>query len=171
MASPACGRGLLGFIKLVVDDVDGMEDERTADGAEGDQDHEHDGHDARDDKALVRRPEAAGGQDEVDRNVAHPREPAYVAVVLGRQHDMVGLLQRATHLIKPNEPVALVASQAAREQVVSVGRATGFETPSGAQLETRHQVDTRSEQLHFQQHPPEHRQVGGTQVEHPREAE
>ena len=109
-----------------MDDVDGMDDERTADVAEGDQDHEHDGHDARDDKALVRRPEAAGGQDEVDRNVAHPREPAYVAVVLGRHFDMVRL-KRAANLIEPNEPVALVALQAAREQVVSVGRATGFE--------------------------------------------
>ena len=109
-----------------MDDVDGMDDERNSDVAEGDQDHEHDGHDARDDKALVRRPEAAGGQDEVDRNVAHPREPAYVAVVLGWKHDMV-CLQRAADLVEPNEPVALVALQAAREQVLSVGRATGFE--------------------------------------------
>ena len=110
-----------------MDDVDGMDDERNSDVAEGDQDHEHDGHDARDDKALVRRPEAAGGQDEVDRNVAHPREPAYVAVVLGRHLDMIRNRQSAANLVKPNEPVVLVASQAAREQVVSVGRATGFE--------------------------------------------
>ena len=154
-----------------MDDVDGMDDERNSDVAEGDQDHEHDGHDARDDKALVRRPEAAGGQDEVDRNVAHPREPAYVAVVLGRHLDMIRNRQSAANLVKPNEPVALVASQAAREQVVSVVGGRQDSRSSGAQLETRHQVDARSEQLHFQQHPPEHRQVGGTQVEHPREAE
>ena len=52
---------------------------------------------------LLRRAPAGDGHDEVERDVAHPREPADPLVVLGRHLDVVGLADGAADLVEGDE--------------------------------------------------------------------